>query len=131
MRTPDEVVIHAEKTFAYAIRGYPSRLLTVGNRNGLLYFQEFDRAIGLISGKEMSKRLVQGSRNPPEGMLQLRMLDSEIPLRFSTPESHEKTPVFLGVHDSLFLITGDTSVIGAITGDKLEERLEPVFEKIT
>lgn len=124
MAVPYDVVVKPGDELAFAIRGYPQRLLIVNNREGLLYFQEYEQSIGMIYGKDMDRRLAQGHKSFPKGMVQLTILSSETPVRFSTPESYGKTYVHLDICGLKFDITEGTLIIGAIIGNKLEERLE-------
>lgn len=132
MATLADIIIRPGRPLAFAIRGFPFRLLTVSNRAGKLHFQEFDDSIGLISGDrdEMMRCLTQASGAPPLGMLQTRMLDDETPHRFCTQESSGKTGVYLDVFDGRFHITGGSSIIGTITGNKLADKLELEFDEV-
>lgn len=112
MSTLEDIVVRPGDELAFATCDHPHRLLIVSNRDGLLYFQELESSIGLISGKEMDRRLVQGDRKLPEGTVQLCILGSKTSLRFSTPESYEKTGVYLDIIDAKFDITGGTRIIG-------------------
>jgi len=125
-----DVVVGPGQTIGYTIRGSFTRLLTVSNRGNVLHFQEYDGAIGLISGDGMVQKLIQLNAKPPSGHLDVRILDDGHEVRLCTPQSYGRTGVYLGILDSQFHIEGGAVIIGTISGHDVRNKLELKLEDI-